>query len=267
MTSINVDAIGDYMDGIPSTGDLADAAASTPVSGGGINFENILKGGIQAGLDSLLGGLFGGSKGGDKSGPLSDMLKAGPALYFDNELVERATERVQSETYKNFQNLIRGLNNLAYITGQSTPELVNRLEGRYQNYLEPAAQRGFNLLTQAPGQFGSTIAEDTDFQRGNIDEYLEAYSNLNRPTFMNQATNPTTVSMKMNELEDVANTYMNKFREEMQAGGLMNYMDQQSQEFIQGAGAPGKGYSRKELMASYGSPEVKKDFMTYSSYA
>ena len=35
---------------------------------------------------------------------------------------------------------------------------------------------------------------------------------------MNQATNPTTVSMKMNELEDVANnTYMDKFRGEMQA--------------------------------------------------
>ena len=43
MTSINVGAIGDYMDGIPSTGDLADIAASTPVSGGGINFGNILK--------------------------------------------------------------------------------------------------------------------------------------------------------------------------------------------------------------------------------
>ena len=266
MTSINVGAIGDYMDGIPSTGDLADIAASTPVSGGGINFGNILKGGIQAGLDSLLGGLFGGSKGGDKSGPFSDVLAAGPALYFDNELVERATERVQAETLKNLENLRRTLNDLANITGQSTPEFVNRLEGRYQNYLEPAAQRGFNLLTQAPGQFGPTIAEDTAFQRGNIDEYLEAYSNLNRPTFMNQATNPTTVSMKMNELEDVANTYMEKLRGEMQAGGLMDYMDQQSQEFIQGAGAPGKQHSREKLMASYGSPKVKEDFMTYSSY-
>lgn len=236
--------------------------------GGGTNLGNILKGGIQAGLDSLLGGLFGGgSKGGDKSGPFSDVLAAGPALYFDNELVERATERIQSETYKNFQNLIRGLNNLAYITGQSTPELVNRLEGRAQNYLEPAAQRGFNLLTQAPGQFGPTLASDTSFQRGLIDDYLESYSNLNRPTFMAQATNPTTVSMKMSELEDVANTYMDKFRGEMQEGGLMNYMDQQSQEFIQGAGAPGKQHSREKLMASYGSPKVKEDFMTYSSYA
>ena len=55
---------------------------------------------------------------------------------------------------------------------------------------------------------------------------------------MNQATNPTTVSMKMNEMEDVANTYMNKFKEASDAGGFTNYMDQQSQSFIQGAGAP-----------------------------
>lgn len=236
-------------------------------AGGGSNLGNILKGGIQAGLNSLLGGLFGGgSKGGDKSGPFSDVLAAGPALYFDNELVERATERVQSETLKNLENLRRTLNDLANITGQSTPEFVNRLEGRYQNYLEPAAQRGFNLLTQAPGQFGPTIAEDTALQRGNIDEYLEAYSNLNRPTFMNQATNPTTVSMKMAELEDVANRYMDMARKELGQGGLMNYQDEQSQELIKGQSVPGGRYSRETLMASYGSPDVKKDFMTYSSY-
>ena len=35
--------------------------------------------------------------------------------------------------------------------------------------------------------------------------------------------------MKMNEMEDVANTYMNKFKEASDAGGLMNYMDQQSE--------------------------------------
>ena len=268
MTSINVDAIGDYMDGIPSTGDLADTAASTPVSGGGINLGNILKGGIQAGLDSLLGGLFGGgsSGGSSGSGTFENMLLAGPAAYFDNELIERATQRVQSETLKNLNNLRATLNDLANLTGQTTPEFVNRMEGRLQNYLEPAAQRGYNFLTVKPDEFGEKIAKDTAFQRGNIDEYLEAYSNLNRPTFMNQATNPTTVSMKMGELEDVANTYMNKFRGEMQQGGLMNYMDQQSQEFIQGAGAPGKRYSRENLSDFYSKDRGIQDLMSYSSY-
>jgi hypothetical protein len=83
---------------------------------------------------------------------------------------------------------------------------------------------------------------------------------------MDQATNPTTVSMKMGELEDVANTYMDKFRGEMQQGGLMNYMDQQSQEFIQGAGAPGKRYSRENLSDFYSKDRGIQDLMSYSSY-
>ena len=82
MTSINVDGIGDYMDGIPSTGDLADAAASTPVSGGGFDFGKILKEGIQAGLGGLLKGLSGSGSN------YSSMLGAGPAAFFDNELVD-----------------------------------------------------------------------------------------------------------------------------------------------------------------------------------
>ena len=238
---------------------------------GGFNFGNILQGGIQSGLNSLLGGLFGGGGGGgSSSGPFSesfsDVISAGPALYFDNELIERATERVNQETLKNLNNLRNTLNDLANLTGQTTPEFVNRTEGRFQNYFEPAAQRGFNLLTEAPKQFGTQIAASTEAGRGNIDEYLEAYSNLNRPTFMDQATNPMTVSMNMSELESVANDYMDKFRQATKEGGLMNYMDQQSQDFIQGAGAPGKRYSREAMSDFYSKDRGVQDLMTYSSY-
>jgi hypothetical protein len=84
---------------------------------------------------------------------------------------------------------------------------------------------------------------------------------------MGQATNPTTVSMNMSELEDVANTYMDKFRKASEEGGLMAYMDQQSQGFIQGAGAPGKRYSREAMSDFYSKDKGVKDLMTYSSYA
>ena len=236
-------------------------------SGGGFDLGNILKGAATKGLDALLGGLFGGgSKGGD--GPFSEdlmgIIQAGPAAYFDNELVERATQRVNAETLKNLNQLRNTLNDIAYLTGQSTPEFVNRTEGRFQNYLEPAAQRGYNYLNTYPAKYGSTLAGDSLLQRFQIDNYLDAYSNLNRPTFMDQATNPTTVSMKMNEMEDVANTYLNKFKEASDAGGLMNYMDQQSQEFIQGAGAPGKRFSREGMSDFYSKDRGVKDLMTYS---
>jgi hypothetical protein len=103
------------------TGNIDYSSAFDQGGGGGIDLGNILKGGIQAGLNSLLGGLFGGSSSGGSSsssgsGAFSDLLAAGPAAYFDNELIERATERVQSETLKNLNNLRATLNDLANLT-------------------------------------------------------------------------------------------------------------------------------------------------------
>lgn len=267
--AIDLAGIEQYSGGIPSTSELADLAASTPLNTGGFDFNSILKKGISSGLDNLIGGLFQGSSSDSTDGPssrlLNNLIQAGPAAYFDNELVERATERVQSETIKNLNNLRNTLNDIAFLTGQSTPEFVNRTEARFQNTLEPMAQRGYNYLNTYPAKYGTTLAGDSEFQKENIDKYIEQYSNLNRPTFMDQATNPTTVSMKMSELEDVANTYMDKFRKASDEGGLMNYMDQQSQEFIQGAGAPGKRFSREGLSDFYSRNRGVQDLMTYSA--
>lgn len=254
--------------GVPVLTSGTDYSGAFGSGGGGFDFGGILKGAIGKGLDSLLGGLFGG---GDSSGngpfseSLGELIQAGPAAYFDNELVERATQRVNLETLKNLNQLRNTLNDIAFLTGQSTPEFVNRTEGRFQNYLEPAAQRGYNFLNTYPAKYGTTIAADTKTQRGAIDDYMESYSNLNRPTFMQQATNPTTVAMNMSELEDVSNTYINKFKEASEAGGLMNYMDQQSQEFIQGAGAPGKRYSREGMSDFYSKNRGIQDLMKYSA--
>ena len=261
--------------GVPVLTGGTDYSGAFNPSGGGFDLGGILQGGITAGLNSLLGGLFGGGSDGE-SGPFSEslgeLIQAGPAAYFDNELVERATQRVNAETIKNLNQLRNTLNDIAYLTGKSTPEFVNRTEGRFQNYLEPAAQRGYNFLNTYPAKYGQTLAGDSLLQRFQINDYLESYSNLNRPTYMNQATNPTTVSMKMNEMEDVANTYMNKFKEASDAGGLMNYMDQQSQSFIQGAGAPDLPdvpdvpEYRQKASKFYSKDRGVQDLMTYSSY-
>ena len=255
--------------GVPVLTSGTDYSGAFGSGGGGFDFGGILKGAIGKGLNSLLGGLFGG-KGDSDGGPFSEslggLIQAGPAAYFDNELIERATQRVNAETLKNLNQLRNTLNDIAYLTGQSTPEFVNRTEGRFQNYLEPAAQRGYNYLNTYPAKYGATIAGDTKNLRSSVDDYLESYSNLNRPTFMEQATNPTTVSMNMGELEEVANTYVDKFKEASKAGGLMNYMDQQSQEFIQGAGAPGKRYSRESMSDFYSKDRGIQDLMKYSSY-
>ena len=95
---------------------------------------------------------------------------------------------------------------------------------------------------------------------------------------MDEATNPTTVAMDTDKLNEVANNYMDRFREASEAGGLMNYMDQQSQEFIQGAGAPklpdtpklpdvpGPRDNRKRMSDFYSKDRGVQDLMTYSSY-
>ena len=64
--------------------------------GGGLDLGNIFQTAIGKGLEGLLGNLFGGGDSGD--GPFSEalggLIQAGPAAYFDNELVERATETI-----------------------------------------------------------------------------------------------------------------------------------------------------------------------------
>ena len=100
-------------------------------------------------------------------------------------LVERfSTERVNAETIKNLNNLRNTLNDIAFLTGQSTPEFVNRTEGRFQNYLEPAAQRGYNFVKRTQKNTVQHLQLMLSKQRGAVDDYLESYSNLNRPTFM-----------------------------------------------------------------------------------
>ena len=113
----------------------ADYSGAFGSGGGGFNFGDILKGGIKTGLDALIGGLFGGGKD-SGNGPFTEslggLIEAGPAAYFDNELVERATQRVNAETIKNLNQLRNTLNDIAFLTGQSTPEFVNRTEGRLE---------------------------------------------------------------------------------------------------------------------------------------
>ena len=65
---------------------------------------------------------------------------------------------------------------------------------------------------------------------------------------------------------------MNKFKEASDAGGLMNYMDQQSQSFIQGAGAPDLPdvpdvpEYRQKASKFYSKDRGVQDLMSYSSY-
>jgi|TARA_R100000084_G_C4647261_1_gene147523 hypothetical protein len=212
-------------------------------------------------LDGILGNILGG---GDK--PSSGMmpgigLPPLPMDLFSPERVAQNAQRVDIETAKQLQEQRGILNDIAYLTGQSTPEFVNRMEDRFKDYFDTAADRAYDFLFEEPKRFAGKIAATSDKVRNSIDDYLESYSNLNRSTFMNEAVNPSTVSIDPGVYDDQINAFMDRFKNETKAGGLMSYTDEQSKELIR----PENKYSREALATAYGSPDIQKAFMTYSA--
>ena len=232
-----------------------------PIDGVDYDYTKILP---EDFLSGILGDLFGGGDDKDKSpsGMMKGMgLPPLPKDLFSPERVAENARRVDIETAKQLQEQRGILNDIAYLTGQSTPEYVNRMEDRFQDYFGAAADRGYDFLFEEPKRFQGKIAATSDKVRNSIDDYLESYSNLNRSTFMNEAVNPSTVSIDPSVYDDQINAYMDRFKNETKAGGLMSYTDEQSKELIR----PENKYSREALATAYGSPDIQKAFMTYSA--
>ena len=234
-----------------------------PIDGVDYDYTTILP---EDFLSGILGDLFGGDDDDDEDKPSSGMMPGMglpplPMDLFSPERVAQNAQRVDIETAKQLQEQRGILNDIAYLTGQSTPEYVNRMEDRFQDYFGAAADRGYDFLFEEPKRFQGKIAATSDKVRNSIDDYLESYSNLNRSTFMNEAVNPSTVSIDPSVYDDQINAYMDRFKNETKAGGLMSYTDEQSKELIR----PENKYSREALATAYGSPDIQKAFMTYSA--
>ena len=181
---------------------------------------------------------------------------------FDNALAEETVQRINFDTEARLRDLRGVLNDIAYLTGKSTPEFVRETDARYANVFEPMAQRGYNYLFNEPAKFGEKISQSSQQAKKNIDDYLEQYSNLNRETFMSQATNPTTVSIDPSIYDEQINKYM----DQANMSKMYDYGDPQSQEFISGAGSPDSKYDRKRMAGFYASDPGVQQLMSYSSY-
>ena len=214
-------------------------------------------------LDSILGGITGG----DDKKPTSPGMMPGMGLpplpmdLFSPERVAENARRIDIETAKQLQQLRGTLNDIAYLTGRSTPEFVADMERRYLADMDSLAQRNYALLDQLPNTFGDVLATDAKQLGKSVDDYLDTYSLYNRPV-MSEIQNPSTVSIDPGVYDKQINEYMDRFKDATKAGGLMSYTDEESQELIR----PENKYSREALATTYGSPEVEKAFMTYSRY-
>ena len=181
---------------------------------------------------------------------------------FDSALSEETVQRINFDTEARLKDLRGVLNDIAYLTGKSTPEFVRETDARFANVFEPMAQRGYNYLFNEPAKFGEKISQSSQQAKKNIDDYLEQYSNLNRETFMAQATNPTTVSIDPSIYDEQINKYMDRAN----MSKMYDYGDPQSQEFISGAGSPDSKYDRKRMAGFYASDPGVQQLMSYSSY-
>jgi len=219
-------------------------------------------------LGSILGGMFGG---GNSPSTSSSTLSYGglPPLPYDLFSPERVAEnarRVDIETAKQLQ-MNRGLlNDLAYLTGQSTPEFVNRVNDRFIGTAEDAAKRGYFGTFVAPNLFQEKIAFHTDKLRNSVDDYLDTYGMLSESTprgkrLKAEITNPSTVSIDPSIYDAQVNSYLDRFKGETQPGGLMSYTDPESQALIQ----PNQKYDRGAMSNFYSTDKGIQSLMSYSA--
>ena len=164
----------------PTTSEVANSMSVAPSSSPsfGFNPESISAVGTAlGGVGSLVRGIRGG--GGSRSN-----------LFFDPSYQEETTDYIKNET-ELAQDRIRALAADFNLGGITPVEAFIRNEAERIGYLEPAAQRGFNLLYRDPLKYASLFADTAAQVEPYIDKTLGKYSNLKRDDFMEVATNPS----------------------------------------------------------------------------
>ena len=222
-------------------------------SGGGFNVQGI------ADLGGALGTLGGGVAGLVRSFRDDDDDDGGfmgLGNPFDPKYADEARAKVDTEYGKLLEQLGGIVNDIAYLTGNTVPDAVQEFRNRYKDYIEPAAQRGYNqLFNFDPNQIGPVSLEEYgDKATNKMFDTMNKYSALNRQNFMDVATDPDTVEIDPNVFQPQFNKYFDKANQQ-----LMDYSGGQTQEFISGAGRPGTRYGRQRMAGFFAdSPEVDR---------
>ena len=111
-------------------GDAADYVSSTyPFN----QADNSSNSGLQNNLNNILGFLNSNEVQGTAQG-IRSLFSSGdgnPYPGFDNELTEETVQRIGAETELRLNDLRNTLNDIAYLTGKSTPEFVSETDARY----------------------------------------------------------------------------------------------------------------------------------------
>ena len=219
----------------------------------GFNAQGIADlGGAIGTLGGGLGDLIRGFRGGDDD----DDSFMGLGNPFDPKYADEARSKVDTEYAKLLEQLGGIANDIAYLTGNTVPDAVQEFRNRYKDYIEPAAQRGYNqLFGFDPNAIGPTSLEDYgDKATNKMFDTMGKFSALNRQNYMDIATNPPVVEVDTNKLQPDFNRYFDEANKK-----LMDYSGGQAQEFIYGAGRPGSRYGRQRMAGFFAdSPEIDR---------
>ena len=181
---------------------------------------------------------------------------------FDPSFAEAAAGKVNTEYAKLLEQFAGIANDIAYLTGNPLPEAVEEYRERYKDFIEPAAQRGYNqFMGYEPGDIGRTpIGDYANAATERVKDIAKDFSGLNK---LGLAANPPVYSINPADDNDFKKLFKN-FENQAQSKALFDYTDENTQGFITGAGAPGSRYSRGEMAKFYAdSPEVDR-LMSYN---
>lgn len=238
----------------PTTSEVANSMSVAPSSSPsfGFNPETISTVGTAlGGVGNLIRGIRGGSGGG-----------GGSSFFFDPSYQEETTDYIKNET-ELAQDRIRALAADFNLGGITPQEAFIRNEAERIGYLEPAAQRGFNLLYRDPLKYASLFADAADQVEPYIDKTLGKYSNLKRDDFMEVATNPSKYVEGIDP--DVFDPQITKYEQAaaraLAPGGMLDFSG--SSMAMDPAGG---NYSFGAMADRANNPNVQK-LMKFATYA
>lgn len=232
-------------------GDAVPKTRGTSFFGGQDGLGNL--GRSVGNLGGVLGDIVRTFRGGDDDENDGFMGLGNP---FNPKYADEARAKVDTEYGKLLEQLGGIANDIAYLTGNTVPEAVQEFRNRYKDYIEPAAQRGYNQLYGFdPNAIGPTSLGDYgDKATNKMYNTMGQFSALNRKNFMDVATDPETVEIDPNVFQPQFEKYFDKANKQ-----LMDYSGAQTQEFISGAGRPGSRYGRQRMAGFFAdSPEVAR---------
>lgn len=170
-------------------------------------------------------------------------------LAFDDRYVRQTVKELDERAADTLSDIRDIFDQVGKLTGITTPDAVKAYQERYKEYFEPTIAK----YSQNVYGFQPDITKSYETAAKRIDDLTTQYSLLNRPGYMNVATNPPTVKINPSEITAIAKDYYTS----PEAAANYDYSNPQTQSFIYG-----RPEAINEIASAYANPNVR-NLMSY----